>query len=120
MERALGRKLIAPNRASREFLDYLGLRLPALSPPASVSSWMKTSARVGGEVLRSYLRGHPKGLLQNKPRVQWTETIETGKGYRIRKLRYEGYPGMWVPALLYEPVELAGKVQEANRGPLRP
>jgi len=81
-----------------------------LDPPASVSSWIKTSARVRGEVLRSYLRGHPKELLQKRPRVQWTETIETGKGYRIRKLRYEGYPGMWVPALLYEPTDLAGKV----------
>ena len=110
MQRALGRKLIAPSRTRNDFLHYLGLKLPPLDPPASVSSWIKTSARVRGEVLRSYLRGHPKELLQKRPRVQWTETIETGKGYRIRKLRYEGYPGMWVPALLYEPTDLAGKV----------
>ncbi len=110
MQRALERKLIAPSRTRNDFLHYLGLKLPPLDPPASVSSWLKTSARVRGEVLRSYLRGHPKELLQKRPRVQWTETIETGKGYRIRKLRYEGYPGMWVPALLYEPTDLAGKV----------
>ena len=110
MQRALGRKLIAPSRTRNDFLHYLGLKLPPLDPPASVSSWIKTSARVRGEVLRSYLRGHPKELLQKRPRVQWTETIETGKGYRIRKLRYEGYPGMWVPALLYEPTDLTGKV----------
>ena len=110
MQRALGRKLIAPSRTRNDFLHYLDLKLPPLDPPASVSSWIKTSARVRGEVLRSYLRGHPKELLQKRPRVQWTETIETGKGYRIRKLRYEGYPGMWVPALLYEPTDLAGKV----------
>ena len=110
MQRALERKLIAPSRTRNDFLHYLGLKLPPLDPPASVSSWIKTSARVRGEVLRSYLRGHPKELLQKRPRVQWTETIETGKGYRIRKLRYEGYPGMWVPALLYEPTDLAGKV----------
>ncbi len=110
MQRALGRKLIAPSRTRNDFLHYLDLKLPPLDPPATVSSWIKTSARVRGEVLRSYLRGHPKELLQKRPRVQWTETIETGKGYRIRKLRYEGYPGMWVPALLYEPTDLAGKV----------
>jgi cephalosporin-C deacetylase-like acetyl esterase len=36
--------------------------------------------------------------------------IQTGKGYRICKLRYEGYPGMWVPALFYEPTRLRGQV----------
>ena len=64
MQRALGRKLIAPSRTRNDFLHYLGLKLPPLDPPASVSSWIKTSARVRGEVLRSYLRGHPKELLQ--------------------------------------------------------
>jgi hypothetical protein len=110
MERALGRKLIAPNRTRREFLDYLGLRLPPFDPPVSVSSWKRTSTSVRAQILRSFMRGHPRGLLEKRPRVQWTETIETGKGYRIRKLRYEGYPGMWVPALLYEPTELTGRI----------
>jgi hypothetical protein len=36
--------------------------------------------------------------------------IDAGPGYRIRRLRYEGYPGLWVPALLYEPTHLRGKV----------
>ena len=37
-------------------------------------------------------------------------TISGGPGYHIRKLRYEAGPGMWIPALLYEPDHLAGKV----------
>ena len=53
-----------------------------------------------------YLRGHQPGILDAPPQVQWRDVIETGKGYRIRKLRYEGYPGLWVPALLYEPENL--------------
>ena len=38
------------------------------------------------------------------------ETIDGGPGYRIKKLRYEALPGLWVPALLYEPTQLDGKV----------
>jgi dienelactone hydrolase len=33
-----------------------------------------------------------------------------GKGYRIKRLRYEIIPGLWIPALLYEPEKLSGKV----------
>jgi dienelactone hydrolase len=31
-------------------------------------------------------------------------------GYRIKKLRYEALPGLWIPALLYEPEQLKGRV----------
>ncbi len=36
--------------------------------------------------------------------------IETGKGYRIHKLRYEVVPGYYAGALLYEPENLIGRV----------
>ena len=32
-----------------------------------------------------------------------------GAGYRIKKLRYEALPGLWIPALLYEPDNLGDK-----------
>jgi hypothetical protein len=41
-------------------------------------------------------------------KIEWLETIDGGEGYRIRKLRFEAVPGLWVPALLYEPTELTG------------
>ena len=42
--------------------------------------------------------------------MEWRGTVEAGPGDRGRKLRYEGDPGMWVPALLYEPAALRGRV----------
>ena len=36
--------------------------------------------------------------------------VPAGKGYTIRKLRYEAVPGLWIGALLYEPENLTGKV----------
>jgi len=38
------------------------------------------------------------------------EVVETNKGYRIKKLKYEALPGLWVPVLLYEPAKIAGKI----------
>src|SRR4029077_6431138 len=31
-------------------------------------------------------------------------------GYQIKKLRYEALPGLWIPALLYEPEKVVGKM----------
>ena len=109
MEKALARKLLG-KRPARELHDFLGDLLPPLESFDSPKQWRREAARVRRELLASFLRGHPRGISDEPPRVVWTETLTTGKGYRIRKLRYEGYPGMWVPALLYEPTSLRGRV----------
>ena len=41
--------------------------------------------------------------------VEWVETIDGGPGYKIKKLRYEAIPGLWIPALLYVPDNLEAK-----------
>jgi dienelactone hydrolase len=40
--------------------------------------------------------------------VVWGEVLQPAPEYVIRKLRFECYPGYWVPALLYEPAKLEG------------
>jgi len=109
MERALSKKLVG-KKAHRELLAYLKTRLPPLEQPTSRSAWLRKTKRIRRQMLELFFRGHPPDLLDQKPRVRWGDTIDTGRGYRIRKLRYEGYPGMWIPALLYEPVGVKGKV----------
>lgn len=56
------------------------------------------------------LRGEAQVWKDAQTKVEWLETIEAGPDYRIRKLRYEALPGFWIPALLYEPRQLSGKV----------
>ena len=102
MQQALTRKLIGGS-ARREIVDYIGRRVSPLHPPRSRTAWLERARTVRAAVLESFFRGHPRGLLQTPPRVRRLDVVETGAGYRIRKLIYEGYPGMWVPALLYEP-----------------
>ena len=104
----LSRTLIGKT-TQRELLAYLRERLPRLERPAEKGAWLGRAAHIRGELLESFFRGHPPGLLDEKPDVQWLEALDPGGGYRIHKLRYEGYPGMWIPALLYEPTELRGR-----------
>jgi hypothetical protein len=108
--RALSRRLLG-SAHTRIMMSYYRERLPRLRQPESVAEWVDRAARVRRELLeRVYLRGHQPGILNAPPQVHWGDVLETGRGYRIRKLRYEGYPGMWIPALLYEPEALSGKV----------
>ena len=55
-------------------------------------------------------RGVPQGWRAGRPRVVWSGEIKAEQGYTIRKLRYEVLPGLWIPANLYEPDDLVGKV----------
>ena len=109
MQRALHKKLIG-SRAHRELLDFLGTQLPHFKTPSSIDKWLKEVPKLRAQILELFFRGHPGGLLAEKPQVHWTGRIETGQGYTIRKLRYEGYPGLWVPALFYEPDDLQNHV----------
>ena len=45
-----------------------------------------------------------------KTRVVWIEVLKPDPAYIIRKLRYEIYPDYWIPAHIYAPTKLAGKV----------
>ena len=108
MQRTLHRKLIGP-KAHRQLLAFLGEHLPHFTPPTSAAAWRKQIPTLRAQVLDLFFRGHPAGLLAEQPQVHWGDRIETGAGYTIRKLRYEGYPGLWVPALLYEPDQLGEK-----------
>lgn len=109
MRTLLQRRLIGQT-AARQLQALLAAHLPVLEQPTSAARWRRRAERVRQQMLTLFFRGHADGLLDEAPRVEWTDTIETGAGYRIRKLRYEGYPGMWIPALLYEPTELRGRI----------
>jgi dienelactone hydrolase len=109
MQRALGQQLLG-KRPHRELLAFLDSLLPRLGAPPARRAWLRKAAQLRRQLLELFFRGHDPKLLAAQPRVEWRGVIKTGMGYRIRKLRYEGYPGLWVPALLYEPTHLRGKV----------
>ncbi len=105
---ALSRKLLR-NRHTRIMMNYYAEKLPRLETPASAAEWKSRTARIRRDLLKTvFLTGLDPDVNDRPPDVRWRGVLK-GNGYRIRKLHYEGYPGMRIPALLYEPENLRGK-----------
>jgi len=111
LAKLLATPMLAKDASHAEQRAFLHVRIPPLERPDSAADWDAEANALRQRMLdKIVMKGHDPAVLTGKPGVEWFDTIETGRGYRIRKLRYEGYPGMWIPALLYEPTELAGRV----------
>jgi dienelactone hydrolase len=107
----LEQSVLAPDEFKVEVQKFIKRHIPPLEVPDTADEWRDKSDELRSEILQKVIfRGVPEEWFTNKPDVVWGETIETGKGYLIRKLRYEALPGLWIPALLYEPAETGGKV----------
>lgn len=94
-----------------EVKQFCDRRIAELPHPASWSSWQREAERIRQDVLDDVVfRGVPPKWRDDSRRVQWLDTIAGGPGYHIKKLRFEALPGLWIPALLYEPEHLKGRV----------
>lgn len=107
----LMRPVLTEGQPLTEVKTFCDRRIAVLSHPASWSSWQHEAERIRHSVLDDVVfRGVPPAWRGNSCRIEWLNTIVGGTGYHIRKLRYEALPGLWIPALLYEPEHLAGRV----------
>jgi dienelactone hydrolase len=107
----LSREIIGPLLAMSEVQAYCESRVPAMPELTTLDEWEKHAKRVRTGVLEKVVfRGEARAWRDANAKVEWLDSIEGGPGYRIRKLRYEALPGLWIPALLYEPDKLSGKV----------
>ena len=97
---------------------YLLNRVPPFKLPEA-ETWGAEAAALRRTMLDEVIfKGVPEAWSAAEPLVEWKDVIETGKGYRIRKLTYRalpgqpdrpgqpGQPGLVIPALLYEPDEV--------------
>ncbi len=111
IEQLLKREIIGPRSAMEEVQTFTENRVPPMPEITSLEQWQREAERIRQRVLDEIVyRGQAAKWRDAETKVQWLDTIEGGPGYRIRKLRYEALPGLWIPALLYEPTELNGKV----------
>ena len=107
----LGRNIIGPNLALAEIQSYTENRVPLMPALKSAAEWENEAARLRREALNDVIfRGEASQWRDAKSKVEWLDTIAGGPGYTIRKLRYEALPGLWIPALLYLPEKITGKV----------
>ncbi len=94
---------------------YLLNHIPRFDLP-DAATWEEEAGKLRQAVLEEVIfKGVPDTWRNGSPDVEWSDVIETGKGYRIRKLTYRALPGqpgqpgqprqpgLVIPALLYEP-----------------
>ena len=107
----LGSPLIAPTTTVAELKRFVRRRLPKWEAD-SAEPWERRSSALRARMLREVvLRGEAAewDSADEQCRVEWLESVDVDGAYRIRKLRYEALPGLWIPALLYEPMEIKGR-----------
>ena len=91
--------------------QYLMQRIPALPALSSSQQWTVEEDRLRRHILNDIVfHGWPREWVDAAPHFEEVGVIETGQGYRIRKLRYEIVPGFWSTALLYEPEKISGRM----------
>ena len=108
---ALSEPLAGPESITDQHRRFVRSRLAPLKRAASADEWQRQAGRLRNQVLDEVVfRGVPDEWRNHRPSVVRHDVIETDHGYRIRKIRFEALPDLWIPALLYEPEDLASKV----------
>jgi dienelactone hydrolase len=103
-------EILAPQIAVFQLRQYVLHRVANTPTPTSAEQWTAESLRLRKRLLDEVVfHGWPHEWIEGPPKFEEAGII-TGKGYRIRKLRYEIVPGFQSVALLYEPENLRGKV----------
>ena len=109
-ENALARPILAANQPLIEVQVYTASHVKSMPLVSSAQQWTQMKEQLRQRLLNDVvLRGEGRKWAEAKTRVEWLDVLP-GTGYRIKRLRYEVVPGLWIPALLYEPARLTGKV----------
>ncbi|HET6328343.1 MAG TPA: hypothetical protein VFG04_26915 [Planctomycetaceae bacterium] len=111
---ALDRHLLDSIIPLEEVQAYIAGRIPPMPEVGTVADWEHYAQRARSQALdRAVFRGEAAHWRDQPTRPQWGDTIKVktgaGPGYTIKKLRYEAVPGLWIPALLYEPTAFKDK-----------
>jgi Domain of Unknown Function (DUF1080)/Acetyl xylan esterase (AXE1) len=110
LDDALGRPILPANQPLVEVQVYTASHVKSMPLVSSAQQWTQAKELLRQRVLNGVvLRGEARRWAEAKTRVEWLDVLP-GNGYRIKRLRYEVIPGLWIPALLYEPEKLTGKV----------
>lgn len=111
IQAALEAPVVSSEVVLEEVRRFAERRVPDVPQAASPQEWEKLAGRLRRETLEKVvLRGEAARWAAAPCGVEWLDTIEGGPGYKLRKLRFEALPGLWVPALLYLPDKVDGRV----------
>jgi dienelactone hydrolase len=110
LKKLLSTPILNQRQTLLEVQEYLDAKVPRLPEATTAEAWEKETARLQKEVLEKVVfRGEAAKWKDAKCEVVYSDGF-AGEGYSVKKLRFEIIPGFWVPALLYVPEKLEGKV----------
>jgi dienelactone hydrolase len=105
----LEQAILPPEVATYQLRDYVVRKVPQLPEVHDAAQWTKSAQQTREQILKDVVfHGWPDAWVNSAPKFEELGTLP-GKGYRIRKLRYEIVPGFQGVALLYEPEHVSGK-----------
>ncbi len=111
MKDILSGENMAPAVSAFQVRQYILGRVAPPPSPTSSEAWTAEANRIRNHLLRDVVfHGWPSDWVNSAPKFEEVAVIETGNGYKLRKLRYEIVPGFFSTAILYEPDHLEGKV----------
>ncbi|MBS1852746.1 MAG: acetylxylan esterase [Acidobacteria bacterium] len=106
----LNEEILAPQVPVFQLRQYIVERVAKPPAPKSAAQWSAEASKLREQLLKEVVfHGWPQEWVNAPPKFEEVGTLP-GKGYRIRKMRYEIVPGFQCIALLYEPDNLRGKV----------
>ncbi len=91
--------------------EYAMAHVVPLSIPQSPEQWTTEAKRIRRHLLDDIVfHGWPGEWVDAPVKFEDLGILSTGNGYRMRKLRYEIVPGFQSTAILYEPLNIRGKI----------
>jgi len=96
--------------ANFQVRQYLVDRVAPPPVATSAQQWTGEARRLRQRMLEVVFHGWPPEWVNSPPKFEEVGVMAGGPGYRLRKLRYEIVPGFQTTAILYEPLNLQGKV----------
>lgn len=100
--------------ALQDVQRYCRDRVPKLPQVTTLAEWQAYAQKLREATLaQTVFRGQAAAWRDAKLGVEYLEFVDAGPGYKIRKLRYEALPGLWIPALLYLPEKMTDRMPVA-------
>ena len=110
LETHLAKPVLAARQTTVESQVYFASKVLPMPPIGERAQWEAYAAQLREQILSEVVfRGEGAKWRRLPTKAVWLDTLP-GRGYRIRKFRYEAVPGMWLGGLAYEPEGLTGRV----------
>jgi dienelactone hydrolase len=111
LQQLLSEQIQPSSLVEHEIRHLLINNIPKLPSSTSVEHWTAEAGKIREHLLNDIVyHGWPYAWVNAPPNFEDLGLIESEKGYRLRKLRYQIIPGFQSTAILYEPQDMTGEI----------